>query len=186
MVQLFRTSLFIVLFSLLFTLQASAKLPVFFQTGAEQVYKAQDLPDTEAFLMEDGTYVDLGVVSKQFTVFFIPLWNYDVRWCGYVGKDDYLITLTEEDLAVIAQEAGITIAETPSLPFWPSIGGKLLFLVIIGGFIGFSVMASKEGEEEEELDEEGKVVPKFGPAAEETAPLTEVPPSQEEEQEPKL
>lgn len=185
MVQLFRTSLFITLFSLLFTFQASAKMPIFFQTGAEHIYKVEELPDTEYFQLEDGTYMDLGVFSKQFTIFFIPLWNYDVKWCGYEASEEYLIELTRDQLDDIAKEAGITIADSPSLPFWPSIGGKLLFLVIIGGFIGFSVMASKEGEEEA-VDEEGKVVPKFGPAAEETAPLTEVPPSQEEQQEPKL
>lgn len=185
MVQLFRTSLFIALFSFIFNFQASAKMPVFFQVGAEHVYKAQDLPDTDYFQLEDGTYMDLGVFSKQFTIFFIPLWNYDVEWCGYVGNDDELITLTEENLTEIAQEAGITIAETPSLPFWPSIGGKLLFLVIIGGFIGFSVMSSQE-EGEEDLDEEGQVVPKFGPAVEETAPLTEVPPTEEGQEEPKV
>ncbi len=184
--HLFKTGLFTGLFLFLCSTQAFSKgMPIFFQTGSEIVSKAQELPDTENFQFEDGSYFDLGAYRKQFTIFFIPLWNYDVEWCAYLGTDDEMMSLTKEQLDAIAADAGLTLAETPPLPFWSSIGGKLLFLAIIGGFIAFSVM--KSNDDEEPTDEEGKVVAKYGPA-QETAPLTETPilPNNDDPQTPKL
>ena len=123
----FRYRLLVSCFSILFSMQASAKIPAFFQIDVEQVFKAQELPDTAYLLLEDGTYMDLGVFYKQLTVFFIPVWNYEIQWCGYVGNDTQLLILDEEALEGIVQATGLLFPNAPSLPFWPSIGGKLLF-----------------------------------------------------------
>jgi hypothetical protein len=175
MVTVFRTSLLIGVLSFVFSTQAYSKgMPLFFQVGSEVVTKTHELPDTEMYQMEDGSYMDIGVFHKQFTLMFIPLWCYDVQWCGYID-DETLMTLTQEEVDMIAEMESLELSATPSVPFWNSIGGKLLFLALIGGFIGYVMMKGGE-DEDEQVDETGTVVPKFGPSAEEeAAPLTETP-----------
>jgi hypothetical protein len=122
----------------------------FFSFGGEAMSKVQDFPDTETFQLEDGTYVDAGCIYKQVSILFIPIWNYEIRWCGYTGEDGTYLELTKEELDGMAKEANVTLAETPSLSFWDSIGGKLVFLVVIGGLIAFGIFSSDDEEEEEE------------------------------------
>lgn len=152
----FSIILLILAFSLLNSQSAEARKPVFFSFGGEAISKVQDFPDTEAFQFEDGTYVDAGCIYKQVSIFFIPVWNYDVRWCGYTGENDSYVPLTKEDLDAMAKEADITLAETPSLSFWNSIGGKLVFLALIGAFIAYSIFSSDDEEEDEAPQAENK------------------------------
>jgi hypothetical protein len=147
--KLFSIILLVLSFSLLNIHSAEARAPVFFSFGGEAISKVQDFPDTEAFQFEDGSYVDAGCIYKQVSIFFIPVWNYDVRWCGYTGEDDSYATMTKEELDELATEASITLPETPSLSFWDSIGGKLVFLGLVGAFIAYSVLTSDDEEEEE-------------------------------------
>lgn len=120
----------------MFSEQAFAKRPILFLIDAEQIYKVQDLPDTPDFLLENGTYMDLGIFYKQFRVFFIPLWNYEVQWCGYVGNADYLVRLDSSSLAEITTKASLTLPTEAKLPFWPSVGSKLLFVALLGILVG--------------------------------------------------
>jgi hypothetical protein len=147
--KLFSIILLVLAFSLLNSTSAEARMPVFFSFGGEAMSKVQDFPDTEMFQNEDGSYVDAGCIYKQVSIFFIPVWNYDIRWCGYTGEDDSYMILTKEQLDEMAKEANVTLDETPSLSFWNSIGGKLVFLALIGAFIAYSVLSSDDEEEEE-------------------------------------
>ncbi|MGH1335937.1 MAG: hypothetical protein ACRBFS_07395 [Aureispira sp.] len=144
MVAFLRNSVLVGLFSFLVAIQVSAKVPAFFQIDVEKVFKAQELPDTAYLLLEDGTYMDLGVFYKQLTVFFIPLWNYEIQWCGYVGNDQQLLTLDKQTVEAIVQETGHSIPQAPNLPFWPTIGGKLLFLAILGAATSLSIFFYKK------------------------------------------
>lgn len=144
----FSIILLILAFSFLNSQSAEARKPVFFSFGGEAMSKIQDFPNTETFQLEDGTYIDAGCIYKQVSILFIPIWNYDIRWCGYTGEDGTYFEATKEELDAMAKEANVTLAETPSLSFWHTIGGKLVFLIIIGGFIAYSVLSSDEEEEE--------------------------------------
>lgn len=150
MSKLFSITLLVLAFSLLNCQSAEARKSGFFSFGGEAMAKVQDFPDTEMFQAEDGVYVDAGCIYKQVSILFIPVWNYDIRWCGYTGEEDSYIIMTKEELDVLAKEADITLPDSPSLSFWHSFGGKLLFLVVIGGFIAYGILSPDEEEEEEE------------------------------------
>jgi hypothetical protein len=115
-------------------LLASQPLPAeaargLFQWGDEAIIKVADLPDTRDYQMEDGTYVDVGIIYKSVAILFCPVWNYDMRWAGYLGSDDTYLPMEEQELRDLAATAGVTLPETFELPLWDTIGGKL----VIGG-----------------------------------------------------
>lgn len=123
-------------------------LPVFFSFGGETTAKIVDFPDTDHFLSQDG-YVDAGVIYKQITILFLPIWNYDIRWAGYLEEDPYsYIPLTREELKDLAESAEVTLPEVPVLPFWTSYGGKIVFLILLLSLLWY--WRSDKGETENE------------------------------------
>ncbi|TVQ16065.1 MAG: hypothetical protein EA367_21075 [Leptolyngbya sp. DLM2.Bin15] len=63
-------------------------------------------------------------------LFFIPVWNYDGQWCGYIGSTEQYLNMDKAELDVYARFVGIRLPDTPSLPFWDAYGGKLVLLSI--------------------------------------------------------
>jgi hypothetical protein len=116
----------------------AAHLPVFAQWGGEKIIKAVELPRSAIFQLRDGTHVDAGYRYKQVSVFFVPLWNYDVAWCGYVGSDDKYVDVSREQLEQLAALANVSLPKSPDLPFWDVFGGKLLLATLVLGYLGFS------------------------------------------------
>ncbi len=116
---------------------AAKSAPVFFGWGGETVSKVADFPDTPAFQI-DGDYTDAGVIYKQIHVFFLPLWNYDIRWAGYIDASTY-IPFTHAELQALANRAGVELPAKPSPPFWESYGGKLVLLIVLGFVLMFAV-----------------------------------------------
>lgn len=135
-------------FCLMSFYNAEAKMPVFFSWGGENTSKVADFPDDETFKVEEGSYVDAGCIYKQITIFFIPVWNYDLRWCGYVEGSESYIPLTKTELDEYAAIGEVTLPDAPSISFWNSIGGKLVFLLIIGAFVAYAILSPDEEEEE--------------------------------------
>lgn len=154
MILFLKTSILILISSLFLCPNSTAQLPVPFQVGTESVIKIQELPDSAYFLLEDSSYMDLGAFYKQVIIFFIPIWNYEIAWCGYVGNDQQLLTLDSASLAAVVAEAGISIAPAPSLPFWTVAGGKLFLLIIIGGSFGGGYWWQKQRKKSPETLEE--------------------------------
>lgn len=128
------------------TESAEARRGGFISFGGEKITKIADLPDTEDYQLESGEYVDVGYMYKQVSIVFIPVWNYDLQWCGYIDDETYM-DATKEDLDAMAEAAGVTIPDA-SLPFWDSIGGKLVLVLLVGAFIAYSVFSSDDDEEE--------------------------------------
>ena len=119
--------LFGVVFLLVFAFSSSLySAPVFFSTGGEKLIKVRDFPDTPAFRTRSGKFVDAGYLYKQVTVFFVPVWNYEGRWVGYTGSDTRYLRISEKKLKAAAKKAGITLPDSPTLPFWDAVGGKLV------------------------------------------------------------
>ncbi len=135
--------------AMLFLFTAPAySAPVFYSWGGEKIIKIMDFPDSSDLQRLDGNYVDAGYRYQQVTIFFIPVWNYNEKWCGYIGNDNEYLDLDRQSLSELAEAAGLSLPESPSLPFWDSIGGKLLLGVILLMYFGYKGSgAEKKGEE---------------------------------------
>ncbi len=138
-----------VVITLVFSSTLSA-VPVFFSFGGEKIVKIQDFPDNDNFKSSEGYYIDAGYIFKQVTIFFIPIWNYKGRWTGYVGNDSKFLELTKEELDNIASIANLKLPDSPSLPFWDYMGGKILAIFLV--FMYF-IMTSKNDSDENNSDE---------------------------------
>ena len=131
----------------------------FFSWGDEQIIKVAEFPHTEAFKtpdskthvglppslmapynppfseIHDGRHFDPGYRYKQMRILFVPIWNYDEQWCGYVGDSRQYLNISKDKLDALASEAGINLPATPSLTFWETCGGKIVFLVVIALYV---------------------------------------------------
>ena len=116
----------------------AAGLPVVYGT-AEKVVQVFDLPDQEPFLAENGKYaVDVGYCYKQVQVFFLPVWNYNEHYCGYINDETYTDT-TKEDFLRVSQELSLDTSWNDGkskVPLWDRIGGK----IILGGIVLFAIL----------------------------------------------
>lgn len=121
--------------------------PVLFSLGGETTHKVADFPDTEEFQTADGWYfVDAGIVYKQITVFFLPLWNYDVRWAGHIPNSSRYVDLTRSELEELATRANIALPQDPELPLWDRIGGKLVLVLLL---VALGLYRSRYGRDDE-------------------------------------
>ena len=115
------------------SVEAKSSFPVFFGWGGESISKSVDFPDTPEFQIEvrgQGTvFLDAGAKYKTFTFFFLPLWNYDIQWVGYIGLSEKYLNYTRNELQEFASYANIELPQSPSPSFWHKYGGKLILLL---------------------------------------------------------
>lgn len=94
-----------------------------------------------------NTHVNLGVMYDQFSLFWLPVWNYSKAQYVYISDDETTYwDLDEEDIAFLSEEYKIELTEaSPSL--WNKIGLKpvIIFLVIT---LIWGAISSKKDEEE--------------------------------------
>ena len=109
--------------------QPSSGIPVFYSYGGEKIIKVMDLPDTSDFQGTSGEFIDIGYIYKQVTVFFIPVANYDKRWCGYIGSKTNYLRLDREELSRLAERANLQFPQKPFL--WDSILGDIFVIITI-------------------------------------------------------
>ena len=117
--------------------------------------KVADLPDSEGYKTAEGTFYDIGYRYKQFKLFWIPIWNYDKSWCGYIDNDTF-VDLTEAEVFELAQAAGVRLPKNVQPPFWDEWGGKLLFIGGIGLYIFIKRAAREDDNAPEEENQIGK------------------------------
>lgn len=150
--------LFLVLATLfVMAFSANAKGILFYSTG-DHVVKVLDLPkDNDLFALEgdDGeiVHLDLGIMHSQFSLMWIPVFNYgEEKYVLYKESRNTInyVDLDEDELKVL--HALYDFPETPSMPFWHKIGGKLVWILIIGLLIFFKIKGGKE--EEAALEQE--------------------------------
>ncbi len=102
----------------------------FYQYGGEKDVKVASFPQTEHFNNEAGIHFDAGCIYKQLKILWIPVWNYDVRWCGYIGDSEgHYVSISEDKLKELARSAGVRLAAKPPIPVWDRFGGKIVVLV---------------------------------------------------------
>ena len=116
---------------------------MFFSWGGETVLKISDFPDTQAFQTPEGDFVDAGAIYKQITIFFLPLWNYDVHWTGYINSETY-IELSRADLEELAHLAQISLPQDLVLPFWDRYGGKLVLSLLLLVVLLYTILSDAE------------------------------------------
>lgn len=121
--------------------------PVFFSWGGEKIVSVVDFPDTDFYKSQGGSFIDAGIRFKQITVFFIPVWNYDVVWCGYIGKNDQYIDLTYDYLKEVAGKSHLTLPNEPesAISFWDKYGGKVVVILL---FIVYAMFTSSSAKKE--------------------------------------
>lgn len=130
--------LLISLLMLILPASVHARGVIFYQNGPE-CSKVIDLPNDPDFSIvadSGNTYhANLGVMYKQFSIFWIPLVTYGEKEYVYFTKDvegvDYLYcNLDSDDISNL--QYLYNIPAEPKLPFWVRWGGKLLFLALLG------------------------------------------------------
>jgi len=125
---------------------------------SEELVLVEELPDTETFLLEDGTYFDLGQKYTISHIVWLAYSNTEPEYVGYANDGESYLDLSPEDLQAIVQEAGITLPDELKPTFFHRIGGKIV-LGIIGLFILYGIYSNyfgKDDEEEEVVTPENK------------------------------
>ena len=119
-------SLFVVLFFM--ANNASAKI-VFLYSNGEKVDLVEKLPEDA---MLDNEHVNLGVMYSQFSMFWVPLWNYgETKYVLINDRKNTYFDLSAEDLEIIKSDYNIDIPENYTIGFWDRVGGKLVLCAII-------------------------------------------------------
>lgn len=142
---------FVVIITLVLSLvitkaNAKGRISILYGNGPE-ISLVKELPSSDEFVVQasDGKWyhADLGVSYNQFSLFYIPIWNYgDYKYVLYtktkVGEYDYTYAdLSKDDIAYL-QSKFSGIPNEPSLPFWDAYGGKLLVVALVFILIAFS------------------------------------------------
>jgi hypothetical protein len=120
--------------------------PVFFGWGGETIIKVMDFPDTRTFKNGDQHF-DLGYRFKQVTLFFIPVWNYDGAWCGYIPGDSIkFYDFDREKLENLAATSvpSITLPAEPTIDWWDSYGGKIVVGLGIAAYCVYLAAQAKK------------------------------------------
>jgi hypothetical protein len=134
--------------ALVFAWPGRAHAQVVYSFGGEHVTKVVELPHNANTNIPSGPnagrHIDVGVFYKQFSLFFIPLWNWDTRFVGYIGADSYLEVPEEELRAFVAANGG-QMPSVASPPFWDAWGGKLVLGGILLIFVLFKIRSRRAG-----------------------------------------
>ncbi|MCA9523019.1 MAG: hypothetical protein KC609_18720 [Myxococcales bacterium] len=124
---------------LFYASNASAKV-ILWGTG-EKIMKVMDLPDNQVFYdVRQKKNVDVGYIWKRFTLFFIPVWTWDGRFCGYIGQDDKYLIIEEQKFRDLVKSQGLKFPDKPKLPFWERLGGKLALGGVLIAFLGVGLL----------------------------------------------
>jgi len=132
------------LFGALFFIPNTAQAKVFIYSNGEKISIAKRLPD-DALI--NGEHVNIGVMYKQFAIFWIPVWNYGEKEFVLVNdKKDTYYDLDEEDIEILKTEYDTTLPSKPKINFWNKIGGKIIWGAVILA-LGYGYLSTRKDEE---------------------------------------
>jgi len=121
---------------------AKAKIPI----GEREVLnKVYDLPKTGEFKLDNGNYLDLATLHKEFNIAYIlPLYiTQDPKIVGYDEKSGSFYDVPETELNTILANQKQNYGNLNKLPFYTKYGGKLVALLIISLLIWGSLPTKK-------------------------------------------
>jgi hypothetical protein len=114
-----------------------------YNTGGSRLYsqnviKVATFPDHESIQHAFGKEFDAGWCYERITLLFVPVWNFEGRWCGYSSQSLAPgIEVGKVVLDSIASSQGVFLPSKPSLPPRETIGGKIALLAVLGlGLVG--------------------------------------------------
>ncbi|MBV7433664.1 hypothetical protein KRX19_01390 [Cardiobacteriaceae bacterium TAE3-ERU3] len=134
-----------------FTQAPALAAPIFVGT-AEKIVKVADLPDIPELELAPNQYLDVGYCYEQFQLIFIPVWNYNEHYCGYVSDDTYTETSKEELLEI----SSILEADTswdnddPKIPMTDRVWGKVGLVALLLMFIAYQASKNKKSARRED------------------------------------
>ena len=115
---------------LFFTASSTSAKGLIFYSSGEKIELIQKLPAD--ITVNEDEHVNLGVMYKQFSIFWIPMWNYgETKYVLINDKKDTYYDPMEEDIEMLKTEYNVNIPEKPAIGFWNRIGGKIIWGVII-------------------------------------------------------
>ena len=123
-------------------LSAKAKIPI----GEREVLnKVYDLPNTDEFKLENGDYLDLATLHKEFNIAYIlPLYIMEEpKLVGYDEKTDEFYNIPDKEMDELLVSQKLKKDELNKLPFYTRYGGKLVALLLIA-FIIWGAIPSKK------------------------------------------
>ncbi len=135
----------VLIFISLFAIKTNARARIPVCTPCEKADLVEDLPNDET-LKEGNEYLNLGYFHKEYGIAFIPAWNSDGRYVLVNEDESTYYDIDESQLAELKQKYNLDLSSNP-LSFWKKIGGKLVYLIIIGLII-YGKMPSKDEKED--------------------------------------
>ena len=123
-------------------LSAKAKIPI---GEREVLIKVHDLPNTEEYKFDNGNFLDLATLHKEFNIAYIlPLYiTEEPRIVGFDEKTDTYYDIPENDLKAILAEQKLNEDTLNRLPFYTRYGAKMVVLLLITFLIWGSIPSKK-------------------------------------------
>ena len=154
----FSLTLFVVL---LFMENPTFARGIIIYSDGEKIERVKKLPDDATI---NDEHVNLGVMYKQFSIFWIPMWNYgETKYVLINDKKNTYYDLDEEDIELIRTEFNVKIPNKPTIGFWNKIGGKIIWtgFILLGLYGWWSTRKENEeakipDEDEEDNEAEGE------------------------------
>ena len=123
--------------------KANAGIPIIWSTG-ECLSTVEKLPSDYTI---ENRHVNLAIIHDQFSLFWIPMWNYgDMKYVMSTDDEKTYYALEDGELEIIEAEYNVKVSESPSLSIWKKTGGKPLILLLIGWIIWSYIPKKKEEE----------------------------------------
>ncbi len=119
-------------------------IPVCFP--CEEISLVKDLPDDEE-LKQGNSFLNLGYIYEGYGVLFVRAWNKKGRYVLTNKEKTVYYEIDENQLEGIKQKYNLELSSNP-ISFWKKIGGKLIYMIIIGLII-YSKFFSKDEDEED-------------------------------------
>ena len=137
-----------IIFSLINSASAKAKIPVCFP--CETLQTIQELSTGSEIQKLAGQKVNLSYINNEYGILWISLWNTNGRYVLSDISNNTYFEIDPEAAKLLKEESNFDIAtaENP-LSFWKRIGGKLIFLILIGFLIWGNIPSknkAKDGE----------------------------------------
>lgn len=128
-----------------------AKAFIIYSDG-QTVSTIQELPSEVEI---DSQHVNLGVVYKQFSIFWIPIWNYgDVTYAFVNDAERTYWDVEEGDIEFLKTEYNVDAPIQAGIPFWTQVGGKPILVILAAILIYGWIFPSKKEDESEVVSEE--------------------------------
>jgi hypothetical protein len=112
---------------------AQAKgIPIPVSFGGEKINEILNLPNDSTTMYSNGSYLNIACIYKQFSILWIPIWNWDEEYCISIegSKDHYGEKIDKERAEEIAKIYDLKLpSASPS--FWNKFGGKLIILALL-------------------------------------------------------